>query len=178
MNRAGHDLRRRSGPLLLLAAALVVSSAAGCKRQRPRKLLPAALRLAPVDSAAEGELSAGEVSAFGFVLPRGMRVTARMEDTVYARGQLGFEAAKRYLRDQLVDARAEETPHRLLLTEAKLAHRPADTLRLSLSQTGNGVELVIRVRHRQAAEAGLSEAERWKRAGLTPDGQVIENLAQ
>ncbi len=164
--------------LLISMALSCCLTAVGCKRQRPRKLLPAAIPPPPADSATEGELGAGRETAFGFVLPRGLRVTARMRDTVYAKGRVGFEAAKRYLREQLVDSHAEESKNRLVLSHATVAQHPDDKLRFVLSQTGNGVTLVIRVKTHHEAEPGLSEAERWKRAGLTPDGEVIENEAR
>ena len=161
-----------------IALALAASALVGCKPDRPRELLPTPLRLSPVDSASEGELNSGKETAFGFVLPHGMRVTARMGDAVYAEGRVGFEAAKRYLRDQVSDADASETPTQLVLDNAKLSHRPKDKVRLVLTYDGSQVELVIRDRRRKPAEAGLTEAQRWKRAGLTPTGQVIENDAQ
>jgi hypothetical protein len=36
----------------------------------------------------------------------------------------------------------------------------------------------VRDRTRTEVEKGLTEEQRWKRAGLTPDGQVIEKSAE
>ena len=165
----------------VLAVATLLSSSllcAGCKRKRPRELLPTPLGLAPPDGVAEGELDAGPDRAFGFVLPRGMRITARMNDTVYATGRLGFAATKRYLREQVIDAKAVETATRLSLDNATVAHSPKHKVMLVVSMKSGKVELMIRDRRRKEAEPGLSEEERWRRAGLTTDGQVVENQAQ
>ncbi|MCC6528554.1 MAG: hypothetical protein IT373_38260 [Polyangiaceae bacterium] len=164
-----------------VAAAL---GAAGCGREEKRPPPPdlaarAPRRQAPVDSTLPGELAEGEGQAFGFHLPRRMRITGSFPDVVIAEGPVGLEALANYVRERLEPGRVETGPSRTVFVDAKLRAEPSRVVQVEVTSLGAaGVELVVRDKTPLPVEPGLSEEERWRRAGLTPQGEPIGELEQ
>ena len=131
-----------------------------------------------VDSAEPGEVAEGSEKAFGFPLPRDMRVKAKMDDTWYAEGRLRAEHVANYVRDRVDAAHVDTGPTKTVFREARLKGDPNHLYELEVSVSRAGASLIVRDRTPKPAEPGLSERERWERAGMTPDGKVIKNKAE
>ena len=96
------------------------------------------------------------------------RVDAAVDDgdAVGERGILGAQELGIVLGDR---------HDRRRLAQLGFEHRPVD---VEVVSRHGSVQMVIRDRHRPPPEPGLSEDERWKRAGLTPKGKVIKTEAK
>jgi hypothetical protein len=131
------------------------------------------------DRLAPGELAEGKGEMFGLLLPRGVRVTARFAKEAHASGKVTVGELAAYIRKR-VDARHVELAQgRTIFPSARVKGGPADKLfRIEVvAGSGSITKLVMRDLTRPAAVQGISEAERWRRAGLTPDGKVIDMKA-
>ena len=132
----------------------------------------------PIDSTEPGELAEGEHDAFGLPLPRVMLIHARFPDAVHAKGQVGIEALANYVRKR-VDAKQVDTgPSRTVFDGAALKSNPAQRLRVDVLSRGGLSRMVVRNLSPppRPLDPTLSDAERWKRNGLTPDGKVLPEL--
>jgi hypothetical protein len=162
--------------------ALPLLAAAGCQEEADT-LMPmglGALRPVPVDATLPGELAEGDISAFGFPIPRKMRVTARYPDEFYCVGRLKLEDVSNYVRARIDPLKIETGPSRTVFLDAPLKDDPKLAVEVSIAQKRDMVQMIVRNRTRVPDEEGekLSEEERWKRLGLTPDGKVIEKYAE
>jgi hypothetical protein len=133
----------------------------------------AAASAAPVDQIKPGELAEGDEKAFGFPIPRRMRVRGRFPDSVVAVGRVSFEGLANYVRDRVVHAKVSTGPERTVFDKASLKHDADKAVRIEVTRRSTRVELVVRDRTRKPAEPGLSDEERWRRAGVTPDGKML-----
>ena len=128
----------------------------------------------PVDRLAPGELGASSRMVFGFPIPQGLRVDAEFHDAVHLSGKVALEALARYVRDRVVVSHVEVMGARWVFPNARIkGGDPQRVYRLDLVRDGGLTRLVIRDKTPPPTVQGISEAERWKRAGLTPDGKPL-----
>jgi hypothetical protein len=170
------DLRRQVW--LLLAVGLCV---AGCsKKPSPAPAAvsgptsaPSAL---PLDHLAPGELAASQVEVYGFRVPRGMTVESRLPDRAYVRGRVSPEALANYVREQVVVSHVEIGAARTVFPLARIKAGPQDRLfTLEVVPDGSETRLVLKdVTPPPPPPPGLTDAERWRAAGLTPDGRPLD----
>jgi hypothetical protein len=143
-----------------------------------KQLLPSGVMAGnPIDTTVEGELPEGQVEAFGLILPRRMRIVAQMNDAVFVEGQLRLEHVSNFIRRRVDSDQIETGPSKTVFAEARVKAAPKNVVEVEVSIVARGVRVIVRNKTRKAAEEGLTEAERWKRAGLTPDGKrPLKNL--
>ncbi|MDI1445471.1 hypothetical protein [Polyangium sp. 6x1] len=163
--------------LLCAAAALVLLS--GCRGESERRAPAPASSAAPAprpDQLAPGELAEGTVDAFGLKLPRAMTVTAQFPDAVFARGSVRAEDVTTYVKERVVSARVASEPPKTVLqgATAKSAPAPARVLDIEIFMRDDHTEIVVRDVTRPPAKDGLTEEERWRELGLTPQGQPLD----
>jgi hypothetical protein len=167
-------------PELLAALACVVLLAVACKRKEPDVLANAAPSPAPSaaptpDRVGPGELIEGEQVIWGFRLPQGTTVTAQVDKLVKAEGRYGVPALEEYVRARVVARRVEVTPERSIFPAVTLrGGDPNRTYRIELRARGARTELVLEDTTPLPPTPGLSEEERWKRSGLTPQGKLAD----
>jgi hypothetical protein len=156
------------------AVAVVAAMAVGCpgKKEQPRQILPAPIGSVVIDTADELELPPGDVEAFGLKLPRGMSVKARFPDAVYAHADMGLEPIGNYMRAHVEAGRVDTGPAKTVFDKAKVK---GDThvVRVEVTLVSRErVEVVVRDETpRPDPTPGLSEDERWRRAGMAPGGK-------
>jgi hypothetical protein len=126
-----------------------------------------------VDHLLPGEVVEGPERAFDFPVPRGMRVRGRFPDVVHIEGRVPFEPLTNYVRERVDAERVETGPVKTVFDNAKLRAKPEQVVRIEVTYYPHKVELTIRNQSRPTAEPGVSEAERWRQSGLTPDGQPL-----
>ena len=139
---------------------------------------PAPVVTTKVDVADPDELAEGKERAFDFPVPRAMRVEARFEDAVYLVGRVPFASLNNYIRERVVAGEIDTGPAKTVYGKAALKNGKKRLLELTVSNDYGNIELIVRDRTRTAVEKGLTEEQRWKRAGLTQEGQVIEKSAE
>jgi hypothetical protein len=159
--------------------ACVLACLLGCDRETETAAHPpASASTAQPDTTLPGEIAEGAEQAFGLPLPRDMQVTARLKDAVYANGKLPFEPLANYVRDRVLAERVDTGPNKTVFVNAAVKSSPTKLVDVEVVSRHGSVQMVVRDRHRPPPEPGLSEEERWKRAGLTPKGKVIKTEAK
>jgi hypothetical protein len=168
----------RSAPLFApLLAPLLAAACLPDEQPAPPPPAPPTASVA-VDSAKPGELAEGDEEAFGFPIPREMRVKAKMDDTWLAEGRLHQEHVANYVRDRVDASHVDTGPTKTVFREARLKGDPNHLYEIEVAVSRAGTALIVRNRTRKPAEPGLSEKQRWEQVGMTPDGKVIENKAE
>lgn len=131
---------------------------------------PSASARVPVDRLAPGELQPGTEKAYGLVLPRKLKVIQRFSDAVHAAGPLKAEDVANYIRKRVSVYRVELGATGTIFPDAKI--RGGDkqrTYRITVSAVGRDrSKIAIEDVTPPPKVEGLSESERWKRAGIDP----------
>jgi len=149
----------------------------GCQGKRPAPPAPAAASVAPpLDHLAPDELAPGKAEVYGFAVPRGMRVESRLRDRAVVSGRVSPEALANYVREQVVVSHVEIGAARTVFPMARIKAGPADRVfTLEVLPDGPRTRLVIKdVTPPPPPPPGLTDEERWRAAGLTPDGRPLD----
>ena len=130
---------------LLVAAALAFSLATtGCVEEEPRlELFPSGIMKGnPVDTTEPGELPEGTLVAFGLKLPRRMKLVAKMDDAVFAVGQMRLEHVANYIRRRVDTDEVDTGPSKTRFVGAKV--RGGDkTVDVEVALVSRGVQVVV-----------------------------------
>jgi hypothetical protein len=165
-----------------LAALALALAATACRRSAPddgsSQAAPNAGGSAarpPVDRLAPGELAEGSTSAFGLTFPRKMRLERRFFDAAHATGNVPPEAVANYVRQRVDATHVEIGAARTVFPKVHIKGGPPDKLfRIEVIANGPTTQLVLRDVTPPPVEPGLSEEERWRRAGMTKDGKLLD----
>jgi hypothetical protein len=160
-----------------LGALVVAVACLACSREKEAPPLPPPAREPPrgADRLLPGEIGEGPERAFGFVLPRDVHVDRRFKDEVDARGTVSPESVSDYVRRRVEHARVEIGAARTVFAHAHVKGEPDGTqVRIDIIRDPNDTLLVVANTTPPPVEPGLTEAERWKKAGLSPDGKVVD----
>jgi hypothetical protein len=162
----------------------VAALLAGCRSEpapTQAKLAPSAKARAPVDRLGHGELPPGEQAIFGLILPKGMKVQGQLKETGLAWGQMAAEEVANYVRERVEVERVEIGAARTIFPAVRIKDGPADhTFRIEVVRESGGTRLIVRDLNpapEPEPTPGLTDAERWRRAGFTPDGKPLNMKA-
>lgn len=135
----------------------------------------------PVDHLAEGELAEGPERAFALRLPMASTVTARFAGSVHVRSTLspdelaGFVRARVAHGTERIGATTRTTTFESVVVPEEPARRVTVEVRPAERHTGARSEMVVKdVTPPPPPPPGVSEAELRRRAGLTPDGKLLD----
>ncbi len=162
----------------LLGVALALAPL-GCRAKKPAAKPGASATAAtakPIDHLAPGELGPGKSEVYGFPVPRGMELESRLKDRAYVSGRVSPEALANYVRQHVIVSHVEVGAARTVFPMARIKGGPADRVyNLEVLPNGPSTRLVIKdVTPPPPPPPGLSEEERWRRAGMTPDGKPLD----
>jgi hypothetical protein len=155
-------------------------SLVACRKpeQHPAPPPVASIVAKPIDHLARGELAPGDDTLDGLVLPRGMRVSAHFADTANAVGPMPPEDVANYLREHVDAQHVELGAVGTVFPAVRIkGGDQSKVFRIEVRGAGSGTEIVMRDVTPQppvARDPGLSEEERWRRAGLKPNGVPID----
>jgi hypothetical protein len=128
-----------------------------------------------MDRLAPGELAPGTTEVWGFVAPKEMRLDREFPSQAFLVGPVSAEALANYVRGRVDAERVEIGAARTVFPAARIkAGKPDRTYRFEVLKDGLGSRLVIRDITPPPIEPGLSDEERWKKAGLTPEGKPLD----
>jgi len=147
-----------------------------CKKPPPPEpdAAPSASVAPPSDRLAPGELAAGDGNVFGLPVPRGMHVALRAPDSALVIGEVEPDLVRNYVKDRVVVSHVEVRPERTLFPTARIKDGPADRVYdIEVSRDQKLTKLHVRDTTPVVPPPGLSDAERWRRAGFTPDGKPL-----
>lgn len=164
------------------AAALVsLAITAACGRNEPTLYdgpgPPERSVEAPIDRLAPGELEPSDELAFGLPLPQGMRVVRRFDDATHAKGKIDHDELVAYLKRRLATSHVTYELDKVVFDKVKLRNAPNEadrTLRIEVWVDRGMTWLRVTDTTVPPAVEGLSEAERWRRAGMHPDGSPLD----
>jgi hypothetical protein len=166
----------------IAVAVTGVLAALACGCDEPAVDAPAApaetSRSTPVDTTKPGEIAEGKEQAFGLVLPRDMRITTRIGDTVMTVGRLPFEHVANYVRERVDALQVNIGPSRTQFKNAVVRADNSKVVEVEVVVVRDGVQIVVQNLTREPAEPGLSDEERWRRAGLGPNGKVTKSQSE
>lgn len=179
--------RRRLTPLagrggfvaaLALLAGLALGGLAACSSCKHKEDAPSGQAKPPPDHLAPTELAEGGERAFGLPLPRLSRVTARFPTTVDVQSPLAPDELLQFVRARVTGGKATPTATGTELAGVTPTAAPQQRLSIHVRpfSTGDGTrsELVVRDVTPAPVEPGLTDEQRWKKAGLTPDGKIAD----
>ncbi len=166
---------RRRLTTAVLSCALAASACSSCKRKQED--VPKTEE-APPDRLAPGELVEGPEKAFGLPLPRASHVSARFQTSVDITSTATPEQLANFVRARVKDGKVTQGTSSTRLDD--VIPRDDKNRRLSIDvralRTGNGnrSEMVVRDTTPPPGDPSLNEEQRWKKAGLTPDGKLLD----
>jgi hypothetical protein len=173
-----------SGPRFAAASALLVACAlvpSACKSKAKNDKgaasasgQPSAL---PVDHLAEGEIEPGKTEVFGFPVPVGMELESRFADRAYLSApRISPERLANYVRQHVTVSHVEIAAARTVFPNARInANKSGRVYVLEVAPAQAGSRLVIKdATPPPPPPPGLSDAERWRAAGMSPDGRPLD----
>lgn len=129
----------------------------------------------PVDRLAPNELEPGTTKAFGLVVPKRMRLERLYPDAAHIVGNVSPTAAANYVRQRVDATQVEIAAARTIFPDVHIKGGPPDrTFRIEIVAERGKTQIVIRDVTPPPTAPGLTEAQRWKQAGLTPNGKLID----
>jgi hypothetical protein len=132
----------------------------------------------PVDRLAPDELAAGNALVWGFAVPRDMQIEHQYVQEAAMIGPVQPDALANYVRDRVVVSHVEIGAGRTIFPNARLKGGAPDRLyELDVVPQPGATRLVIRDITPLKVVPGLTDAERWKQAGLTPQGRPLDPKA-
>lgn len=133
---------------------------------------------APVDHLAPGESPEGKEKAFGLPLPRLANIEARFEKSIVVRSALSREELSGFVRARVQSGTVTDTDDATTLDDVAPKAAPQVLLDIevrTIPPVGTArSEMTLRDVTPPPVEPGLSDTERWRRAGFGPGGGVLD----
>lgn len=159
---------------LIVALAACLALGTGCRRKPP----PDTTDAAPIDHLAPDEVVEGQEKAFGLPLPRASHVKARFAKSVHVVSPIEPEKIANFVRARVengtVTVGSSGTHLENVTVRAEPTRRLTIDIRAAHLTDAAKSELVIQDTTPPPFDPNLSEEERWKKAGLTPSGAVLD----
>lgn len=128
----------------------------------------------PLDRLAPGELEPGNESAFGLPIPKGMHVARRFEGSAHVAGKIDRDELVSYLKRRLNTSVTTYQRQRIIFPNVTLPENPGSSFSLEVWTDKDVTWFRIDETTVKQPPKGLTEAERWRRAGRNPDGTPLE----
>jgi hypothetical protein len=158
---------------------LLLVAACSERKEKSREILLPAVASVVIDSVDEKELAEGTRAAFGLKLPRDVKVTASFRDAVFAAGVMPLDSITNYVRDRVQAERVDTAPKKTVFQHAKVKSDPARRVRVEVWVSAPGkIQMVVRDETQKEPEPGLTQEERWRRAGMAPGGKPLDDRAE
>jgi len=167
--------------IVLLAVVLV----AACKSEPLTIVTPPSAQASapapPPDHLAKNELLEGSAKAFGLVLPLGVRIDAAFADVIFASGQVPDEAVVQYVRARVREGKMIRPDFagdgRTKFDHVKVPATPDREYAIFVGPARGvvgGTKIEIRDVTPVKAPSLPDDTARWKKAGLSPNGAVLD----
>jgi hypothetical protein len=167
---------RLIGSRAVRAVVAMAALAAACKSKPPPS--DSAPPPPPPDHLATNEVVEGKEKAFALPLPFHAQVTGRFKDAITVRSALKPEELANFVRSRVkegnVIAGGASTTFENVIVPAEPARRLSIEVRRTRLTGDARSEMTVRDVTPLPVEPGLSEEERWRKAGFTPQGKPID----
>jgi hypothetical protein len=160
----------------LTAVALACACAAvACKSKPPP---PAQQQARPPDRLAPGELPIGADKAFALPLPRASRIMQRYGGSFTVVSQHTPEQIANFVRIHVKGGSVTAGTNATQFEDVVVPDEPKRHLSIEVRGgsfvNGAHTELVVRDITPAPSDPKLSDEEKWKKAGYTPEGRVLD----
>ncbi len=166
---------RRRLIALTAALAIVGTACTSCKRAEDKRP-PEETK--PPDHLVPGEAVEGPERAFGLPLPRLATVEARFEKTVHVHSSLTPEELVNFVRARVKDGKITPGSSSTQLFDvtplSDVKKRLTIEVRGFKGGDGSHSEMFVRDTTPLPTEPGLTDDQRWQKAGLTSDGRIAD----
>jgi hypothetical protein len=160
----------------LIALAFSVVAIGACKRAPPPP--PSVQDAGPVDHLAPGEVAEGREKAYALALPQASSVRTRFGGTIGVVSTLSPEQLSNFVRARVKEGRVvtgtSSTRFENVIVPSEPQRRLTIDVRPSRLVDGLRSEMTVQDVTPPPIEPNLTEEERWKKAGLTPDGRPLD----
>lgn len=151
------------------------SLAAGCKEPPHRPPAEVAIQEPPApDRLTPGQLLEGDDEVFGLRLPEHTTLLAVFRTSASMEGPYDPLDLAAYLKPRLDASHVEMAGEHILFPKARIRGGKDEIFRIEVAKAPRGASLQLRNITPPRAEQGLSEAERWRKVGLTPEGELLD----
>jgi hypothetical protein len=155
-----------------LSLSFIALAMTACRREpSPPSTRAAASTSAalPLDSLLPDELAEGKEQALGLLLPRDLRVLRNFRDSVVARGRVTPEALTDYVRKRVSASAVETSLERTTFPRVHVnGTAPDRQVKIAIVRDVEATMLFVDDITPPQQVPGLSEEERWRRAGVNP----------
>ncbi len=129
-----------------------------------------------VDHLGPGELADGPLHAFELKLPAGMRIREAFSNVVYAWGQVDPMQLANYLRAEVQGGSISVGAAATVFDRVMVPTNTRRLLRIRVDAVGQGraAQLEVRDVTPVPVPSASSDEERWRQAGMTPDGKLLD----
>jgi hypothetical protein len=160
---------------LVLGAGLIIACQSSKESQRLTVVSAASSTPAPVDRLAKDELAASSTLAFGFPIPESMHVRRAFSDSIYLDGSVTTESLLSYIRKHAEIGSLELGRPRTVVNGVRITGGDATKVyRIEIVERRPLARMVLRDVTPRTDTSTLSEEERWRRAGLRPNGEPLD----
>lgn len=160
----------------VVTSALIALALCACRRDNQDAIKPRAVDERPLDRLQPGELAEGKEQAFGLLLPREMHLERVFDDSAVARGKVGPEALAEYVKKRVDTTTFELGQARIVFAHAHpTAAKAGKLVRIEIAKELDSTVLLLSDVTPPAVPAGLSEEERWRKAGIQPGKPLNPN---
>jgi hypothetical protein len=128
----------------------------------------------PLDHLAPDELVEGDRTVFQLRLPRDLKVDGTFTDVAFASGPLAIHPLVKYFRARLADGSLREGDEAATFEHVHVPGKSTDDLTVRITKTLGRARVEIRNVTPVAQPNLPDDAARWRRAGLTPQGRVLD----
>ncbi len=159
---------------ILLAGALL--GLVGCRKPPPAK---ADAGSPPSDHLAPNEIAEGHERAYSLTLPKASRVSIRFPGTIHVTSSLMPEELSNFIRARVKSGKmvvgATMTTFEDVIVPAEPTRHLTIEIRPGAPMSGSKSEMVVKdVTPPPPPDPNESQAERRRKAGLTPDGKLLD----
>ncbi len=164
--------------LLQAQALTLVIALVGCDDKEPQmpESHPEEAPPAPEtpDRLPPGELLEGTERIYDFPVPRRMKIDAKFADRAHLLGEVGQRQLSDYVRKRVLTRHVQVEGRRYIFPKVRIRGGGPDLFRMEIVKEGAQTRLIITEIEKKKPLQGLTEAERWERAGMRPDGSLID----
>jgi hypothetical protein len=131
----------------------------------------------PLDHLAPGELQASAEFAFGFPIPTTMRIERAFPNAVHLVGEVEVQGLIRYVQAHAQTKTLELKGNAMVFESVRFkAAGPTRLYRIEITGRGPTTRMLIKddTLTDSPPEPGLTDEERWRRAGMKPNGEPLD----
>lgn len=162
--------------ILAVACAALALSGTACKRKRVEGGAPAPSSSA--DHLTKGEIPEGSQRAFTLALPLHSAIKATFPGSVHVASAHSYEELAVFVKARIKDGKTRSSSSETMFEQVVATRDASKTLTIQVLPApivGEYKSQMVVTDVTPAPEPpGLTDADRWRKAGLTPDGKQID----